>query len=83
MGLGGLQSLYTFQIEPHNYGFAFIVNVLTVDLKYLYETIGTTKEGKVIRRVDVLDLLIGQVFASQPTDAKAPAEQPADGKNPH
>ncbi|MBV0911055.1 branched-chain amino acid ABC transporter permease [Anianabacter salinae] len=27
---GGLQSLYTFQIEPHNYGFAFIVNILTV-----------------------------------------------------
>ncbi|GKY89584.1 branched-chain amino acid ABC transporter permease [Sinisalibacter aestuarii] len=27
---GGLQSLYVFQIEPHNFGFAFMVNVLTV-----------------------------------------------------
>lgn len=27
---GGLQSLYVFQIEPHNFGFAFMVNILTV-----------------------------------------------------
>ncbi|MCB2066916.1 MAG: branched-chain amino acid ABC transporter permease [Erythrobacter sp.] len=27
---GGLQSLYVFQIEPNNFGFALVVNVLTV-----------------------------------------------------
>lgn len=27
---GGLQALYVFQIEPNNFGFAFMVNVLTV-----------------------------------------------------